>query len=145
MIEELGFLESSGMIYRKALEFVVKDFLNLLLPKFQNIISRKTIGGIISHFYKIENDDLMLQPKPNFDKISEELNTIRLLAKKIRNTFNIGNDFSHYERRLMDFTSKDMKSNILQIAEFIDHLLEERKLQTKRKELNNEFKNDRLI
>lgn len=145
IIEELGFIESAGMIYRKALEFVVKDFFNLLLPEFQKIISQKTIGQIIFYFYKIENDDFVLNSKPEFDNISEQLTTIRLLAKKIRNTFKIGNDFSHYERKLMDFTSKDMRLYILQISDFINNLLEERKLLTQRKELDNEFKNDKLI
>lgn len=39
IIDELGFHDSSGMIYRKALEFVVKDFLTLLLPTSHNIIA----------------------------------------------------------------------------------------------------------
>jgi len=145
IIDELGFHNSSGMIYRKALEFVVKDFLILLLSTCQNIISQKTIGQIILHFYVIENDELVIKTKPEFDIITEELNTIRLLAKKIRNTFNIGNDFSHYERKLMDFTAKDMKTNIQKIVDFIDHVLEEKKHQSRRKELDSEFNNEKLI
>ncbi|WP_289056207.1 hypothetical protein [Carboxylicivirga marina] len=145
IIEELGFHESAGMIYRKSLEFVVKDFLSKLLPRFQKIISQKTIGQIIFHFYKIEKDELVINSLPDLDNEVDELNTIKLLAKKIRNTFKIGNDFSHYERKLMDLTSKDMKSNIEQIVEFIDFLLEERKLQAQRKELDNEFESEKFI
>lgn len=145
IIEELGFDESSGMIYRKALEFVVKDFLKSLLPDYLNIIEEKTIGQIIFHFYDIQNKELIIKVKPEFESINEELETIRLLAKKIRNTFKIGNDFSHYDRKLSEFTSKDMKSSILQIISFIDNLIEERNLQTKRLKLDDEFKADKLL
>lgn len=145
IIDELGFNESSGMIYRKALEFVVKDFFKSLLPDYLDIIEEKTIGQIIFHFYDIRKDELAIKEKTDFNTVNEELRTIRLLAKKIRNTFKIGNDFSHYERKLSDFTAKDMKSSIMQIISFIDSLIKERKLQMNRTQLDNEFKGDKLL
>ncbi|MCK4664877.1 MAG: hypothetical protein KAT68_18545 [Bacteroidales bacterium] len=145
IIDELGFKESSGMIFRKALEFIVKDFLKILIPDFQNTINEKTIGQIIFYFYDVENDHLVIKGKPEFSSVHEELNTIKVLAKKIRNTFKIGNDFSHYERKLIEFTTEDLKLSILQIVTFIDNLVEERKLQIKRSEQDDEFKIDKLI
>jgi len=145
IIYELGFAESSGMIYRKALEILVKDFLKSLIPDFINLIEENTIGQIIYHFYEAHNDDLIIKEKKEFTNIRNELTTIRLLVKKIRNSFKIGNDFSHYERKLSDFTASDIKTNIIQIVLFIDNLIEEKKLQRKRIELDSDFSEEKLI
>jgi hypothetical protein len=145
MIQALGFEESSGMIYRKSLEILVKDSLLKILPEsFEKTISKNTIGGLVLNFYEIK--DLDLKPKlEKFSSIQEELKNLKPLFKIIRNTFKIGNDFSHYERRLEEFSPADMKNNLDKISNYIDNLIEEINLQIKRQELNKEFDSNELL
>lgn len=145
IIYEIGFEESSGMIFRKALEIIVKDFLKNQLPtSFQDLIDRKTIGNLIYHFYDISNGQLTIKNKEKFEKIKIDLEKLISLANIINNTFQIGNDFSHYERRLTEFSVKDIQERILKIADFIDRQLELSKLKEKQSELNNEFNLDKI-
>lgn len=45
IINSIGFKESSGMIFRKALETIVKDFLKNQFPKtYENLLNRKLLG-----------------------------------------------------------------------------------------------------
>lgn len=146
MIDELCFNESSGMIFRKALEIIIKDFFKSHLPKnFEELINEKTIGHIIYHFYEKKDENLVIKSKPDFEVIHQELLTINLLAKAVNNTFKIGNDFSHYERRLEEFTSSDMKKNIYNIIDFIDNQIEKENLKAIETKLNENFKKDKLI
>jgi len=145
IIYEIGFKESSGMIFRKALEIIVKDFLKNQFPtSFHDLIDRKTIGNLIYHFYDIKNGQLMIKNKDKFEEIKIDLENLKSLANIINNTFQIGNDFSHYERRLTEFSVKDLKERILKISDFIDSQLELGKLTEKQSELNNEFNLDKI-
>ena len=146
IISELGFKESAGMIFRKALEILIKDFFRNHLPsQFENIILEKTIGQIIYTFYERKEDELHPKNNVEFRDIAKELQETRLLAKIVNNTFKIGNDFSHYERRLAEFTSLDMKNNLLIIVDFIDNQIEKEKLIKNESKFNESFKNDNFI
>ena len=146
IIHELGFQKSSGMIFRKALEILVKDFLKRLLPeKYHEMILEKTIGGLIYEFYNKGDNELIVSSKTKYEEIKGQLELIAPLFKSINNTFKIGNDFSHYERKLKDFTPSDMKRNLLKIVEYIDYRTEELNLKMKQDNLNKEFNSDNLI
>ena len=145
LINSIGFKESSGMIFRKALEILVKDFLKNQFPKtYENLLNRKTIGQIIRHFYDIQDDQLIIKNKEDFKSINTELENLKSLANIINNTFKIGNDFSHYERRLIEFSATDMHERIIRISDFVDSRLELKKLITKQTERNREFDTDKL-
>ena len=145
IINSIGFKESSGMIFRKALEILVKDFLKNQFPKtYENLLNKKTIGQIIRHFYDIKDDQLIIKNKDDFKTIKTELENLKSLANIINNTFKIGNDFSHYERRLIEFSATDMHERIIKISDFVDSQLELNKLITKQTELNKEFDTDKL-
>jgi hypothetical protein len=144
-INDLGFKESSGMIYRKSLEILVKDFLKQLIPEFEELIIEKTIGQIIFHFYSKTNNELIIRKKDGFEKFNNELVSIQHLTRKINNTFKIGNDFSHYERKLTEFSPKDMEQNIEIIIEFMNNQLEIKSLNLKQSSLDKNFLNDELI
>jgi len=145
IIDELGFNDSAGMIYRKALELVVKDFLKQSIPTEQETIESKTIRRIIYHFYEQVEGNLAVRKKEKFSDIKSELETIRQLVIKISNTFKIGNDFSHYQRSLEQFSSKDMRENILLIISYINNLLESQILRIERDNLDNKFQEEGLI
>lgn len=146
MINNLGFKESSGMIFRRSLEIIVKDYLKSVLPEeFQKVVDRKTIGSIVHEFYDIDEEDLQLKNNQKFKNIRKELIDLKSLFKVIRNTFQIGNDFSHYERRLKDYNSDHMQSYIEKITEYISHHIQERKSKSKRALLDEDFKSQRLI
>lgn len=146
MIENLGFKESSGMIYRKSLEVIVKDFLFNYLPKdFEKIIRTKTIGGIVLHFYEIKDSDLQPRDSKKLENIQNILEELKSLFKMIRNTFKIGNDFSHYERKLEEYKASDMKENLDKIVEFLNHSIDEKNIQNHKMKLNKEFDSNKLL
>lgn len=146
IIENLGFKESSGMIYRKSMEFLVKDFLISNLPDtYNDFVLEKTIGAIVKEFYIIDNNNLKVTTKVKYQDIFQKLEYLKSLFKIISNTFNIGNDFSHYERRLLDFSSTDMKNNIFKIIDYIDLQVEEEKNSNKKTNLNKSFDAENLI
>jgi hypothetical protein len=145
IINQLGFKDSSGMIFRKALEIIVKDFLKDYFPNtFENLISKKTIGQIFRHFYDIKSDEIIIKEKKEFSNIQEELQGLKSLANIINNTFQIGNDFSHYERRLFEFSAENMQERIIKIADFIDGKIEMDRMLSKHKKMNAEFGADKL-
>jgi len=146
IISGIGFKESSGMIYRKALEIIVKDFLRHQFPdSYEDFINKNTIGTIIFSFYDKKENALIIREKEKYKDIASELNELKHLTKIISNTFKIGNDFSHYERRLAEFTDENMKVNILKIVEYINLRIEDKKNEFKKAELNTNFSSDDLI
>lgn len=146
MIEALGFNDSSGMIYRKSLEILIKDFFVKLLPEsFEELIFGKTIGRLLFKFYEKIEDDLCVNTNSDLDEISDQLNYLRPLVKTIWNTFDIGNDFSHYERRLLEYSSYDMRKNIASIVEFVDNEIEKLKLTAMQEKLSFELDLKKLI
>lgn len=84
--EQLGLLQVCGVGYRKALEFLIKDYLISLNLNDEEKIKKKSLGGCISEDVKSEN--------------------IREVAK--RATW-LGNDETHYVRRWENKDLKDLK------------------------------------
>lgn len=145
IIRNLGFEESSGMILRKSLEILIKDYFLFILPQFGEDILTKTVGRLIRYFYTIVAGDFIVKKKEEFEAINHELQDISSLCKKIDATFQIGNDFAHYERRLENITSEDLHSNILKIEKFIDFQIQEECLKDMRGFLKQEFDSDENI
>lgn len=144
-IRNLGFDESSGMIFRKALEILIKDYFLFLLPSFEEDILNKTIGALLRYFYKINAGEFDVKKDSKFESINPELKEIKSLCKKIKTSFDIGNDFAHYERRLEKFTSEELHLNILKIEQFIDLHMQEEYLKDMKALLNAEFDTDEPI
>lgn len=126
IIDNLGFKESAGMIFRKALEIIIKDFLLSFLPQHEEIILNETIGGIVHVFYEEENE-LKTRSSRNYRKtlidfsdVKVQLDEILPLINFVFKTFKIGNDFSHYERKLEKYSTKDLQNNINEIVEYIE-------------------------
>lgn len=145
IIKNLGFEESSGMIFRKALEILIKDYLLFLLPSFEDKILNSTIGGLLKYFYKNKEGEFDVKQNPEFESINAELKEIKSLCRKIKTSFDIGNDFAHYERRLAKFTTEELLSNILKIEHFIDLHMQEEYLKGMKAFLNAEFDSDEPI
>ena len=150
MLDSMNFTESAGMIYRKALEILIKDFLINTLPNFTSVILEETIGSIVYFFYDVKNDLKVRESRKlkgenyNFNAIGDELNQILPLLNFVNNTFKIGSDFSHYERRLNQYSTKDLEKNLNQI---IDYLVTKYEIIENQKKINvigENFKNHTL-
>lgn len=94
--ESQGLTEICGMGYRRALEFLVKDYLIHLAPNQAETIKAQPLGASIK---QINNDH------------------IKVLAE--RSTW-IGNDETHYVRKHEDFDYTDMKRFIKAMVRYID-------------------------
>lgn len=81
-----GLTEISGMGYRKALEFLIKDYAILRWPDDAEVIRKMTLGNCINE-------------KIGYDRL-------KTLAQR---AVWLGNDFTHYERRFEDFEIEDLK------------------------------------
>lgn len=97
--EGLNLHHLAGMGYRKATEFLVKDYLIKYKKHDENEISKKLLGGCI----KLLDDD-----------------RIRALAEA---TAWIGNDETHYIRKHEDRDVKDLKKFLHSITLFISYEL----------------------
>src|SRR5699024_8665402 len=86
--EEYGLDEISGMGYRKALEFLMKDFAILNNPEDEEVIKNSFLSNVIKDYY---ND-------------SSEIQNLATASSWI------GNDETHYERRNDDKSIKDLKN-----------------------------------
>ncbi|WP_262733681.1 MULTISPECIES: hypothetical protein [Gaetbulibacter] len=151
MINCLNYKESAGMVYRKSLEIIIKDFLLKFLPEFENIILSETVGGLVFFFY--DNIENILSPRKkrkfkrtehSFDEIQNQLNEILPLINFVNNTFKIGNDFSHYERRLEKYTTEDLENNINQIIQYLESKYSIIETTRKLELINKNFKNYNL-
>lgn len=98
--EDMNLDELCGFGYRKALEFLIKDFLCTIEPNEKKNIKEMSLGNLIVN--KISDEDIK--------KLSG-------LAKEI------GNDEAHYEKRLKKLTVEDMKKLIKLTAHRISDLL----------------------
>lgn len=95
--EQWGLSEICGMGYRKALEFLVKDFAIFISPDSEEIIKTKQLSPCIN------------------DHIDNK--RIKALAKA---SAWIGNDETHYTRKHESYTTADLKSFITAMVTFID-------------------------
>ena len=84
--EALALDQISGMGYRKALEFLIKDYLIHKNPDEADTIRRMELGNCIAN--KVDNE--------------------KLKAVASRATW-IGNDFTHYTRRFEEYEISDLK------------------------------------
>lgn len=148
LINCINLEESAGMIFRKSLEILIKDFLLLFIPEYKEIILNETIGGIIFFFYDFKNDELTPRLKRKFKKknydlnpINGKLNEILHFINFVNNTFKLGNDFSHYERKLNNFSTKDLENNINHIIDYLEAKfqveLHSKKIQTLNRKFND--------
>lgn len=87
--EQLGLLEISGVGYRKAFEFLIKDFLTTKNPTKEDLIKKMQIGQCIADYV----DDTKL----------------KACAKR---AFWLGNDHTHYIKRWEDRDLQDLKTLI---------------------------------
>lgn len=95
--EQWGLSEICGMGYRKALEFLVKDFAIALYPEDEETIKSKQLSPCIN------------------DHIDNK--RIKSLAKA---SAWIGNDETHYTRKHESYNTDDLKSFITAMVTFID-------------------------
>ena len=95
--EQWGLSEICGMGYRKALEFLVKDFAILMSPESEETIKTKQLSPCINDY--IDNK------------------RIKALAKA---SAWIGNDETHYTRKHESYTTDDLKSFVTAMVTFID-------------------------
>lgn len=95
--DQLGFSGICGMGYRKALEFLVKDYIIKQNPLLEKTVSSKMLGACIN------------------DHLSD--NRLKSLAKA---SAWLGNDETHYSRKHTDFSVKDLKLFINAFVTFID-------------------------
>ncbi|MDP3983283.1 MAG: DUF4145 domain-containing protein [bacterium] len=98
--ENMGLTDICGMGYRKALEFLVKDYLSKIIPEKKKEISASTLGNLI--YNKIDDDK------------------IRKMAKLAKD---IGNNETHYEDSLNQLTLEDMKKLIKLVIYWISSSL----------------------
>ncbi len=153
IIYHLGFEESAGMIFRKALEILIKDYFCSQIPEHKGIIVDEMLSQTVDFFFiKKDGESYVPRQKTKFRKknydftiINVELQNLQSLVKIITITFKIGNDFSHYERELEKYTPSDMKRNIEQIMEFIDNEFELKEGRQKQKTLNKGFEEQKLL
>jgi hypothetical protein len=148
IINELGFRESSGMIFRKATEILIKDFWLNFLPDYQEVILGETVGGIVFFFYDVSDDKLTSRSsrtykKRKFDflKSQDIINEMLPFVEFVNKTFKIGNDFSHYERKLEHFQAGDLEKNIIQIVEYLGERYQIMEAQERVKLLDSKFQN----
>lgn len=87
--EALGMDDISGMGYRKALEYLVKDYLIHRDPDSEEQIKREALGSCIQN--RVEN--------------------VRLKSTA-RSAVWLGNDFTHYERKYGEYEIPHLKSFI---------------------------------
>lgn len=95
--EDLGLVLICGMGYRKALEFLVKDYIIFKKPELRDIVSSKMLSACIK------------------DHISDE--RLKTLAKA--STW-IGNDETHYIKKHEHLNYKNLKIFINAFVTFVD-------------------------
>lgn len=91
----------SGIGFRKAFEFLVKDFASYKYPDQIEDIRKNNVNNVIDMFYK------------DMPKLKELLHITR----------KIGNDETHYYREYDDIDVKDLKKLITNFSLYIDMIL----------------------
>lgn len=92
----------SGIAYRKAFEFLVKDFASHQNPEKVEEIRKNSLNNVIDMFYK------------EMPKIKELLHITR----------RIGNDETHYYREFTDIDIEDLKKLIYNFSLYINMILD---------------------
>lgn len=95
--EAYGLIDICGVAYRKAAEFLIKDYVIRKFPTEEGVIKKSTLGNVIKN------------------KLSD-FNKIQTLATA---TAWIGNDETHYVRKHTDKDLKDLKAFLHATTTFI--------------------------
>lgn len=86
-----------GMGYRKAVEFLVKDYSNKISPEDKDTIKSKPLSDCINTYFD-----------------NKKLKSLALASAWL------GNDQTHYEQRISDAGIEEMKAFIMALVNFID-------------------------
>ena len=97
LAESLNLHTICGMGYRKAMEFLIKDYSSFKHPESQDQISRLPVGQCIKQYI-----------------CDERLNALAKASSWL------GNDQAHYEKRYKSFDTLDLKAFINAFVAFID-------------------------
>ena len=97
LAESLGLDQICGIGYRKAIEFLVKDYTIHKSPNSKDAILKATLGACISNYIK-----------------DDRLTTLARAATWL------GNDETHYVRQHPDYTLKELKAFADAFITFID-------------------------
>ena len=97
LAESLGLDQICGIGYRKAIEFLVKDYTIHKSPNSKDAILKATLGSCISNYIK-----------------DDRLTTLARAATWL------GNDETHYVRQHPDYTLKELKAFADAFITFID-------------------------
>lgn len=95
---------NAGILYRKALEFIILDYLIFLDPKYKPPVTTKQI-------------------RKDFGKKIQD----KEIDAFVCNNFMIGNDFSHYRKVLNTQSLKELKQGLDNIVELIDTKVKQEK------------------
>jgi len=93
-----GLTQIAGPGYRKALEFLIKDYASHLYPDHRDEIEDSFLGKVISEYIKEEK---------------------RIVEASKRATW-LGNDETHYKRKWEDKDIHDLRELILLVVREID-------------------------
>lgn len=116
--ESCNLYEICGPGYRKALEFLIRDFAKYILPeKEQSIDNTSQIGRVIDNFY---NEESFPELKP----------IIHVLKPLIKIASYVGNDETHYIRKWKNKDINDLKQYIESAKSIIDAYVESVKSDT---------------
>lgn len=99
--ESINKIRNSGMVYRKALEFLIKDFLINYKMLDRDKIKNRGLSDLINEYFK------------DYSNIQ---NTMKITAW-------IGNDYAHYETRNEDLDIKDLKQYLDVIVSYINFIV----------------------
>lgn len=92
----------SGIAYRKAFEFLVKDFASYQNPAKDEAIKANSLNNVIDMFYK----------------------EMPMIKELLHITRRIGNDETHYYREFTDIDIKDLKKLIYNFSLYINMILD---------------------
>jgi len=95
--DQNGLDEICGIGYRKAIEYLVKDYSIHISPKDKDKIKSQTLSTCINTYFD-----------------NKKLKSLALAATWL------GNDQTHYEQRITDVGIKEMKAFIMALVNFID-------------------------
>lgn len=95
--EQSGLNEICGIGYRKAIEFLIKDYSIKISPADKDAIKSKPLSDCINTYFD-----------------NKKLKSLALASAWL------GNDQTHYEQRITDAGIKEMKAFIMALVNFID-------------------------
>lgn len=93
-VEQLNFIDLAGLSYRRAFEFLIKDYTILLTPeKEEEIVNDSSVSNVINN---------RIPKKQEFEKLRE-------ISKRV---WWLGNDYAHYKKHYADKDIIDLRECI---------------------------------